>query len=110
MAKYLEIHHHKLKLIDPYWDDVKRGVKTFEIRVNDRGFQTGDLVTFLHYDPNDSFGSPSYISKYDVNSYDVEDADTMLYKISYILPLTTVGIMDTNYVVFGIIPVKEESD
>jgi hypothetical protein len=35
---------HRLKTIDRYWDAVKCGEKTFEVRKNDRAFQTGDIL------------------------------------------------------------------
>ena len=37
---------HKLKLKKMYFDDVRSGKKSFEIRFNDRGYQTGDLIEF----------------------------------------------------------------
>jgi hypothetical protein len=37
--------HHTLKLVQPYFDAVKRGDKLFEVRRNDRFFQCGDTVT-----------------------------------------------------------------
>lgn len=37
---------HLLKLADKYWEDVRSGVKTFEVRYNDRGFEVGDIVRF----------------------------------------------------------------
>lgn len=37
---------HKLKLNIEFCDDVMNGIKTFEIRKNDRGFQTGDHIVF----------------------------------------------------------------
>lgn len=38
---------HKLKLNIEFCDDVMNGIKTFEIRKNDRGFQTGDRIVFV---------------------------------------------------------------
>lgn len=35
---------HELKIVEPYYSAVKSGVKTFEIRKNDRNFQVGDTV------------------------------------------------------------------
>lgn len=35
---------HKLKTLDRYWDAVLAGTKTFEVRLNDRAFQTGDIL------------------------------------------------------------------
>ncbi|AYF99887.1 DUF3850 domain-containing protein [Lactococcus allomyrinae] len=35
---------HELKLDIKYFDDVKNGIKNFEIRKNDRDFQVGDIL------------------------------------------------------------------
>lgn len=35
---------HKLKLNTDYYDDSASGVKTFEIRKNDRNFKVGDIL------------------------------------------------------------------
>ena len=35
---------HKLKLSADYYDDSASGVKTFEIRKNDRNFRVGDIL------------------------------------------------------------------
>ena len=35
---------HKLKLSADYYDDSASGVKTFEIRKNDRNFKVGDIL------------------------------------------------------------------
>jgi len=37
---------HKLKIEKPFYEAVKAGLKPFEIRSNDRGFQKGDLIQF----------------------------------------------------------------
>lgn len=39
MSKVIE-----LKTINPYFDDVKTGRKSFQIRSNDRNFQVGDVL------------------------------------------------------------------
>lgn len=41
---------HELKIKEAFADAVVAGEKTFEIRVNDRGFQRGDLVKFTAID------------------------------------------------------------
>lgn len=38
---------HELKIESVYFEAVKDGVKTFEIRFNDRGYQAGDLVVLI---------------------------------------------------------------
>lgn len=42
---------HKLKTIQPYFNEVKEGKKTFELRKNDRGFKQGDLLILEEFDP-----------------------------------------------------------
>lgn len=37
---------HPLKLADQFVDPVKQGIKTFEIRFDDRNYHVGDRVTF----------------------------------------------------------------
>ncbi len=37
--------HHYVKILPKYYMDVEKGIKTFEIRFNDRGYKVGD---FLH--------------------------------------------------------------
>ena len=43
---------HDLKTLAKYWDDVYAGVKTFELREDDRpgGFQVGDLLNLTRVD------------------------------------------------------------
>jgi hypothetical protein len=38
---------HELKTLPAYWDAVKRGEKTFEVRRDDRGFQKGDVLELV---------------------------------------------------------------
>lgn len=41
---------HELKLNDKYFDAVKSGRKTFEIRYNDRDFHIGDILLMYRAD------------------------------------------------------------
>lgn len=41
---------HNKKLIQPYFDDVWNGNKTFEIRKNDCDYQVGDLLILREFD------------------------------------------------------------
>ena len=40
---------HELKTINPYFNDVDIGCKTFEVRKNDRNFKVGDIMILKEY-------------------------------------------------------------
>jgi hypothetical protein len=42
---------HELKTWPGYFERIADGTKTFEIRRNDRGFQTGDTLQLREYNP-----------------------------------------------------------
>lgn len=46
---------HELKTIQPYFDDVKNGVKTFDLRNNFRNFQIGDILILKEYSANSGY-------------------------------------------------------
>lgn len=48
---------HILLTVADYWDAVARGAKTFEVRINDRGFQAGDILHLRRAD-RDQYRSP----------------------------------------------------
>ena len=41
---------HELKIKPQYYEDIKIGIKTFEIRKNDREFNLGDILILNEYD------------------------------------------------------------
>jgi len=41
---------HVLKTIQPYFDYVDLGNKTFEVRKNDRDFKVGDIMALMEYE------------------------------------------------------------
>lgn len=43
--------HHTLKCVQPYFDDIRKGDKTFMVRINDRDYKEGDYITLVLYDP-----------------------------------------------------------
>ena len=45
---------HELKIKPEYFRDVVRGIKTFEVRQNDRNFGVGDIITLREFE-NDKF-------------------------------------------------------
>ena len=48
---------HELKVLPKYFERILEGEKTFEIRKNDRDFQTGDKIILYEYDGTDYTGS-----------------------------------------------------
>ena len=78
---------HNLKLLEQFADAVANGEKNFEIRINDRGFQKGDLVQFRTI----STDSPYIAKEHPVND--------MYFEITYVL---TGFEIDKDYCVFGI--------
>jgi len=44
---------HELKIISEYFMEVKSGKKPFEVRVNDRGFNVGDVLILKEWLPNE---------------------------------------------------------
>jgi hypothetical protein len=43
---------HELKTWPEYFNDVRSGRKTFELRLNDRDFQYGDTLVLKEFDPS----------------------------------------------------------
>jgi len=53
---------HELKTVSPYFDAVYDGIKTFEIRTNDRDFKYGDTVILKEYDADKNAYSGRVVS------------------------------------------------
>lgn len=87
-------NRHILKIRDNFADEVYRGSKNFEVRLNDRGYQKGDYVSFRAVDEND------IVCRHPINN--------CFYEITYVL--NGWGIKE-GYVAFGIKQVsKREVD
>lgn len=84
---------HVLKIKQFYVDSILDGTKNFEVRLNDRGFQKGDLIRFQAV-TNDSIPISIYCSP----------INRKVYEITYVH--SGLGLKE-NYVVFGI---KERTD
>jgi len=83
---------HELKTWPPFFADLLSGVKTFEVRYNDRNFQVGDLLVLQEMRPPPPDES-SYIPFY--------TGREIRGRITYVLPGNQFGIQD-GYVVLGI--------
>ncbi|WP_223320087.1 DUF3850 domain-containing protein [Leuconostoc mesenteroides] len=89
---------HELKLDTFYFEDVKSGVKTFEIRKNDRDFKVGDVLALSRFEDGSYKHLVKYISEYE--SVDIHEADTIFFDITYITDYE----QKDGYVVMGIEP------
>lgn len=76
---------HELKILPEHFAAVKSGDKTFEVRKNDRNYQTGDLLILSEYD--------------DIN--DGYTGNAICVRVSHILKGGEHGIYD-KYVVMSI--------
>lgn len=64
---------HTLKLADKFWDAVKNGPKTFEIRKDDRHFEVGDTILFKHVGGSGHWVMGPYRVTYILRSADFPD-------------------------------------
>lgn len=84
---------HELKIEKDYADSVYLGDKTFEVRLNDRGFQKGDIVRFKP------------LSKSGLSVDTRHPLYGKEYEITYVLG-SFYGLAQ-NYVAFGIKPIHQ---
>lgn len=52
---------HFLKILPQYFKDVKKGIKPFEVRLNDRNYQVGDTLILEEYDPIKDFKTGAWV-------------------------------------------------
>lgn len=98
---------HELKLDTEYFDDVKSGLKTFEIRKNDRDFKVGDVLALTafesgHYIKKSSIirmGNPVY------ENVIQQEADTIFFDVTYITDYE----QKDDYIVMSIVPSRKVS-
>lgn len=88
---------HYLKTNAEYFDAVKSGEKTFELRINDRNFQIGDLLILMRTDPG------ACAQKYD----DIIPGERLLKTISYIFDGGKFGL-EKGYCILGLKPVLDD--
>ena len=94
---------HELKTWAPYFDAVKRGEKTFEVRRDDRGFQCGDTVTLIRC-------VQGRLGGWDVEyDFDGKPKHRIKFRIGWILTGGQFGI-EPGYVAFSLFPLMERLD
>lgn len=98
---------HELKIKHEYLEAVSLGIKTFELRKNDRDYQVGDLIHFVVvYD--ETIGvycsaiamDEKSISKEVVREF--EENPNNLFKITYILKDVPEYGLDKDYCILAI--------
>ena len=92
-----------LKTLAPYWDAVKRGDKTFEVRRDDRGFQKGDVICLRKPTEKNLGLGDKYWSELDSHN----PSNDLLFQIKYILTGGQFGV-EPGYVVMALAPVTGE--
>lgn len=86
---------HVLKLSKLFATEVFNGVKSFELRKNDRNYQVGDFVHFV------DINKQEFLNGEVLNDFD----NGNLFKITYILSKTEFIDVPKDYVVMSIVRV-----
>lgn len=96
---------HRLKTLQPYFDDVKSGKKSFEIRVNDRDYQVGDMLILEEYDNTDF--TTGYTGQVIIKSvtYVLMDCSQYGLKDGYCI----LGLAENNWIPADYRPVKYDN-
>ncbi len=79
------MRNHELKCHLAYYAAVRKGIKTFELRLNDRAYQLGDTLTLNEWDEIE--GKPT--------------GKSLQVKVCYILSGITVGANTGSYVIMS---------
>lgn len=94
---------HELKTVNRYWDAVAAGTKTFEVRRNDRAFQTGDVIVLTR-----TTETGNYDTRLQDRSTTGAFAKSQIsFRITYLLQGGQFGI-DPAYCVLGLGPIHSE--
>ena len=96
---------HSLKIWPRYFEAVKKGLKTFEVRVeDDKKFAFGDYVTLKEYDPDRTYDVYSRSFTGPMKGYTGEEIS---FKIGYVLPIE-VTKEGHSKVVFSLLPIRDQ--
>jgi hypothetical protein len=103
---------HELRCTPAYFDETWDGAKPFEVRWNDRGYQSGDTVELQEYDPQVHCDCPTG-SRHTPQACRRYTGRTMTALIGHVLatlPPTAGGrracFNGDGYVVFGLVDIQ----
>ena len=82
---------HVLKIWPKYYKRVAEGAKNFELRLNDRDYQVGDMVWLNEWCPEKKMHTASV---------------TLKFKIGYVFRLDLENNEDYHHVIFSLLPVE----
>ena len=81
---------HELKTVPPFFNLVESGVKKFEMRINDRDYQVGDVLHLREYVPQKNITAAYYTGR------------ECLVRVTYILTHGALPDMPNNFVIMSI--------
>lgn len=87
---------HELKIWPQFYCRVADGSKTFEIRNNDRAFQSGDTVILKEWDPSPANVADKFTPK------GFTEAPPLEFLVGYI------HVLSSSEVVFSLLPSKSK--
>jgi hypothetical protein len=96
------MNYHCLKIWPDYFWAVDEGLKNFEVRRDDRGFQKGDTICLMCFDPKAGL----YMSDTSNHTHEPAAAMKLEREITYVLTGGQLGI-EPGYVVLGLKECKE---
>jgi hypothetical protein len=72
---------HYLKTLTPFFNDIVSGIKTFEVRKNDRYYEVGDTLILEDFDPDTQKYKRGWVSKQIIYKLD----DRQFVKEGYVI-------------------------
>ena len=96
----MHVQTHKLKTWAAYWDAVAAGLKGFEVRRDDRGFQRGDVLVLQRFNPE--------TGQYDMDGFSrASSPKEIRRRVAYVLTGGQFGV-EAGYVVMGLEEIRGE--
>lgn len=98
---------HELKTWPVYFQRVWKGEKTFEVRLDDRGYQKGDTVVLREWDPKATCSCPANPKDHPTGTCSRYSGRNITARIGFVMASTpargsTRGFVGMGYVVFSL--------